>query len=102
MRVIRRNQLAQRPLAIQKRPGAEINAIQPEEIERIVTWLASMSHEIVEVRAAFLIQHHNLAIQDRTLPFQAAQNLPCGEDCGGVSWRNGWRIASFQFAPWRA
>jgi hypothetical protein len=34
-----------------------------------------MCHEIEEVRAAFLIQHHNLAIQDRTLPFQTTQDL---------------------------
>jgi len=30
-----------------------------------------MRHQIEEVRAPFLIQHHNLTIQDHTLPFQA-------------------------------
>ena len=75
VRVVQRNQPVQPRLAIQKRPGTEINAIQPEEIERIVTWFASMCHQIVEVRAAFLVQHHNLAIQDRTLPFQTTQDL---------------------------
>ena len=34
-----------------------------------------MCHEIVEVRTSLFIQHHNLAIQDHTLPFQAAQDL---------------------------
>jgi hypothetical protein len=34
-----------------------------------------MCHQIEEVRAAFLIQHNDLAIQDRTLPFQVAQDL---------------------------
>ena len=41
-RVIRRNQPVQSPLAIQQPPRAEINAIQPEKIEGIVTWFASM------------------------------------------------------------
>jgi len=63
------------PLAIQKRPEAEIKAIQPEEIERIATWFAPVCHEIVEVRAAFLIQHYDLAVQDHTLPFQTPQDL---------------------------
>jgi hypothetical protein len=34
-----------------------------------------MCHEIVEVRTAFLIQHYNLAIQDRTLSLETAQDL---------------------------
>jgi hypothetical protein len=58
-----------------KRPGAEINAIQPEDIERVVTWFASMCHQIEEVRTAFRIQHHDLAVQNRPLSLQAAQNF---------------------------
>jgi hypothetical protein len=38
MGIVRWNQPVEPPLAIQKRPGAKINAIQPEEIERVVTW----------------------------------------------------------------
>jgi hypothetical protein len=34
-----------------------------------------MCHEIVEVRAAFLIQHNDLAIKNGALSLQAAQDL---------------------------
>jgi len=75
VRVLSRDQPTQPLLAMEKRIRAEIDAIQPHKIEGIVTWLASVCHQIVEVRTSFLIQHHNLAIQDCLLPFQTAQNL---------------------------
>ena len=34
-----------------------------------------MCHEIVEVRTAFLIEYHNLTIQNGALPLESAQDL---------------------------
>jgi hypothetical protein len=51
----------------------QIAAIQPKKIERAIARLATAGHEVIEVRASLLIQRHDLAIQDRALPFQTAQ-----------------------------
>jgi hypothetical protein len=39
--IVRWNQPVEPPLAIQEWSGAEINAIQPEEIERVIARLAT-------------------------------------------------------------
>ena len=75
MRVVRWNQSAEPSVALQKRLAAQVLSVEPDQIESVIARLATAGHEVIVVRASLLIQHHDIAIQDRPLPFQTAQNL---------------------------
>jgi hypothetical protein len=60
-----RHDLAQRPLAIQKRPLPQVFPVQPKQIECVKVRIPTPVHEPVELGVAVLVQAHDIAVEHR-------------------------------------